>query len=61
MNFDVRVKRAQFINNCVELRDVFSFAEPQQVLTAVNKYLGHHYGSMLWDQDSDMVVGGAVL
>ena len=55
MNLDVRVKRAQFINNCVELRDVFSFAEPQQVLTAVNKYLGHHYGSMLWDQDSDMV------
>ena len=45
MDFDIKVKRAQYINRSVEIRDIFSFAEPQQVLQAVNKYVGHHYGS----------------
>ena len=54
MDFDIKVKRAQYINRSVEIRDIFSFAEPQQVLQAVNKYVGHHYGSMLWDMESDM-------
>ena len=54
MDFDIKVKRAQYINRSVEIRDIFSFAEPQQILQAVNKYVGHHYGSMLWDMESDM-------
>ena len=48
------LKRAQYINTSVDIRDIFSFAEPQQVLQAVNKYVGHHYGSMLWDMESDI-------
>ena len=54
MSYDVKVKRAIFINNSVEIRDIFSFAEPEQVLKAVRVYAGHHYGSMLWDLDGEM-------
>ena len=54
MEHDVKVKRAQFINNCVEIRDIFSFAEPGEILRAVRVYAGHHYGSMLWDLDGEM-------
>ena len=54
-DYDVQVKKAQFINTSVEIRDTFSFAEPSQVLAAVRVYAGHYYGSMLWQLDSDMV------
>ena len=46
--YDIQVKKAQFINTSVEIRDSFSFAEPPQVLTAVRLYAGHYFGSMLW-------------
>ena len=54
-DYDITVKKAQFINRSVEIRDVFSFANPPQVLSAVRLYAGHMYGSMLWPLDSNMV------
>ena len=32
---------------------MFSFASPHQVLSAVNVYAAHFYGSMLWDLSSE--------
>ena len=55
MDYDITVKKAQFINRSVEIRDIFSFADPPQVLSAVRLYAGHMYGSMLWPLNSDMV------
>ena len=36
-----------------DIRMMFSFASPQQVLSAVNVYSAHFYGSMLWDLSSE--------
>ena len=55
MDQDIRIKRAQFINDSIEVRDTFSFAQPEQVLQAIKVYCGHYYGSMLWELDGDMV------
>ena len=55
MDHDIRIKRAQFINESIEIRDTFSFAQPEQVLQAIKVYCGHYYGSMLWELDGDMV------
>ena len=49
MNLDTNIKRADFIRKSSELRDLFSFALPLQVLGAVTVYSCHFYGSMLWD------------
>ena len=49
MDQDVKIKRAQFIDNSLEIRDIFHFALPSQVLQAVQLYSLHCYGSMLWD------------
>ena len=35
------------------IRTMFSFASPNQVLYAVNLYAAHFYGSMLWDLASE--------
>ena len=42
-------KRAQFIENSVQIRETFNFAHPEEILTAVQVHAGHWYGSMLWD------------
>ena len=52
MDFDAKCKRADFIEKSTDIRLMFSFASPQQVLSAVNVYAGHFYGSMLWDLSS---------
>ena len=52
MDYDSKVKRAKFINNSVDILDMFKFAHPDQVLRAINVYCGHCYGSMLWDLSS---------
>jgi hypothetical protein len=49
MEHDARVKRAIFIENSIEIREMFWFAHPAQVLQAVNVYSCHFYGSMLWN------------
>ena len=36
------------------IRDIFSFAHPDQILSAINLYCSHCYGSMLWDLSSEM-------
>ena len=49
MEHDAHVKRAQFIENSVQIQETFSFAKPLEILQAVHTYAGHWYGSMLWD------------
>ena len=53
MEFDVNIKRAQFIDTAVQIQNTFSFAQPSEVLVAVQVYAGHWYGSMLWDLYGD--------
>ena len=49
MDYDADIKRAQFIEKSLEIREIFSFAHPLQILQAVNTYAAHFYGSMLWN------------
>ena len=49
MEHDARVKRAMFIQKSTEIREMFSFANPAQVLQAVRVYAAHFHGSMLWN------------
>ena len=49
MEHDADIKRAKFIQNSMEIRELFGFAHPVQVLKAVNIYATHFYGSMLWN------------
>jgi hypothetical protein len=49
MEHDAKVKRAIFIENSTNIRELFEFAHPAQVLQAVNVYASHFYGSMLWN------------
>ena len=53
MDHDTRVKRALFIDSSIEVRESFHFANPIQVLQAVQLYCLHYYGSMLWDFSSE--------
>ena len=48
------MKRGAFITNSTDVRNMFSFAMPGQVLNALNVYSTHFYGSMLWDLYGDM-------
>ena len=49
MEHDAKVRRAVFIENSTNIREMFGFAHPAQVLQAVNVYSAHFYGSMLWN------------
>ena len=49
MEYDASVKRAQFIESSVQIQETFAFAQPTEILQAVQTYAGHWYGSMLWD------------
>lgn len=49
LEHDAAVKRARFIDKTVELREVFSFALPSQVMRAVQIYASDCYGVMLYD------------
>ena len=49
MEHDAKVKRAIFIQNSTDIREMFEFANPAQVLQAVSVYASHFYGSMLWN------------
>ena len=53
MEQDARVKRVLFIDKATDIQQMFSFAEPFQVLQAINTYCGHFYGAMLWDLYGD--------
>ena len=41
-------KRADFIEKSTEVRESFGFAQPNQILQAVNTYCCSMYGSMTW-------------
>ena len=43
-----KIKRASFIDRSTAVREMFDFAEPTQILNAVETYCCDHYGSMLW-------------
>ena len=54
MNIDVSMKRASYIKSSVDTREMFHFALPCQVLSAISVYSAHFYGAMLWDLYGEM-------
>ena len=54
MEYDTRIKRAQFISNSLEIRELFSFASPAEVIRALKVYSCSFYGSNLWELGSNM-------
>ena len=53
MKIDMKFKRANFIDKSIEIRETFGFADPVQILEAINTYCGDHYGTMIWDLYSE--------
>ena len=53
MDKDAKIKRASFIRESTELRETFGFASPTEILRSVKLYAGSHYGSMLWQFESE--------
>ena len=53
MDMDISMKRAEFIETSVQIRETFGFARPEKILRAVHVYGGHWYGAMLWDLYGD--------
>ena len=49
MELDTSCKRAQFIDKSVEIRTMFHWAGPAEILRALKLYLSSFYGAMLWD------------
>ena len=49
MDQDTTVKRARFIQSSCEIREVFKFAAPQEILKCLKIYSNSFYGSNLWD------------
>ena len=49
MNHDATIARARFIDQSVEVCQVFSFASPVEIIRALQVYCSSHYGSMLWE------------
>ena len=54
MEHDTHVKRAEFISKSTDIREIFSFASPVEVLRAVKVFAGDLYGANLWN------LGGAL-
>ena len=49
MEQDAAIKRAQFISSSVQIREVFKFAAPSEVLKSMKIYSNSFYGSSLWN------------
>ena len=49
MDHDTVIKRAQFISRSVEVRNMFCWASPPEILKALRIHCSAFYGSMLWD------------
>ena len=49
MEHDAKIKRAEFIDKSVEVRQTFKFASPAEILRALKIYCSSFYGAMLWD------------
>ena len=50
---DTKIKRASFIDRSTNIREMFEFANLEQVLKTIVTYYCDHYGSMLWDLYSE--------
>ena len=48
------MKRGDFIRSSTDMREMFGFANPFQVLNAVSVYSAHFYGAMLWNLYGEM-------
>ena len=46
---DAKIRRAQYIDRTTDVRTMFHFANPEQMLAAADKYCGDHYGVMLYN------------
>ena len=49
MEEDARAKRMAFITDSTDIRDMFAWANPMQVLQAIRVYTTSLYGSMLYN------------
>ena len=52
MEKDCQIARAKFIDKNVQLREDISFANPDQILKAIQIYCSDAYGSMIWNLKS---------
>ena len=53
MDHDAEIKRARFIQSSVEIREVFKFAAPQEIVKSLKIYSSSFYGCNLWDLSGD--------
>ena len=49
MEHHARLSRMRFINDSTDVRDMFKFAMPEQVINAMQVYVSSFYGSILFD------------
>ncbi len=49
MDYDMKCKRASYIEKTTTIRESFSFAKPEQKLAAIKVYASGLYGFALWD------------
>ena len=54
MEKDCQKARVRFIDKTVQLREELSFANPHQILKAVQILCSDAYGSMLWNLSCDV-------
>ena len=54
MDYDIRMKRGEFISKSTDIRETFFFASPVEVLRAVKVFAGDMYGSNLWQLRGNM-------
>ena len=49
MEQDAAIKRAQFVSSSVQIREMFKFAAPAELVKAMKIYSNSFYGSSLWN------------
>ena len=55
MEADSKVKRAEFIDNCMNLNNEFEFLDPHSQVRLLNLYNSHFTGSSVWRFNTDSV------
>ena len=56
MDHDTVVKKVKFIDDSVEVRTMFKWAAPPDILKALKVYCSTFYGCMLWDLAGDKAI-----
>ena len=54
MDQDIKCRKAEFIGNSTDVRKVFCFAQPNQILQAFKTYCCSMHNCMTWNLYSDM-------